>query len=653
MGDLSVPGSTETACADKKQGADQAAPKKAPKSELFLKTFRRIAEQNAAQGKAAQQEPGAGEKTEDGQSSATSGKEDHPAGGTTAYEPIPGLSPAPKLRVPIAAPKTAGAAPKPFDPKAVAGDLASKTNQPDAFAQAAKDAGLEDPAKMKAVLNEAVGNGSGWLGTTYDTSKAADILNGAAKSSDAGIRTSAYNAGAAKLAEIGGNDPALKAALANLAPNVDPKKLDENGKKAVVDASVEALRTGRGNAGTILNGLNSEQKAEVAQGLQNLPEGERNSAFASIAKTANGKQLADLTRQLQPSAQSELAEAIRDTDGNNKAKIDYVRELAPGVAEPGRHSAAFPPFAHSYDDATAKDVATVLSSPSLTGKDFDDAIRALGSNTGERYERLNTIMRTAQGKTGEMTLGGEEFHYDTKLAQSLIERASSGNDPEMKAIVFMSGMKMTDELREAGVVDGKANTAVSRGAEEITRNITTRLSQLLNSDFKGVTDKLADLEGGFNSFAKFVGLKIGSEAGQQEMGAYMRALMYGRSDTSGLTRADAKAYLDQDEKAGYPNASRLAFFMAAMDKAVKQNSLSAQEQADLISILSDFAPKTLRDVVKRGGKALAYDIKHASSANAFLDVLEEETHIYDSESMKKDPPKSRKAYLDGRNDFFH
>ena len=431
------------------------------------------------------------------------------------------------------------------------------------------------------------------------------------------------------------------------------KSLDDKGKAAFVDASFEALKSGRGNAEAILNGLNSDQKAEVAQRLQNLSADERKSAFASIAKTANGKQLADLTRQLQPSAQSELAEAIRDTDGNNKAKIDYVRELAPGVAEPGRHSAVFPPFAHSYEDATAKDVATVLSSPSLTGKDFDGAIRALGSNTGERYERLNTIMRTASGKTGEMTLGGEEFHYDTKLAQSLIERASTGSDPEMKAIVFMSAMKMTDELREAAVVDGKANTAVTRGAGEITGDITKRLSQLLNSDFKGVTDKLADLEGGVKSFTKFVGLKIGSEAGKQEMGAYMRALMYGRSDTAGLTQDDAKAYLDGDKEDGYKNARRLAFFMAATEKAVRQNSLSAQEQADLISILTDFAPKAWKDVVKRGGKALAYDIKHASSGNAFIEALEEETHIYDSESMRTDPPLSWDTYLRYRYRFLH
>ena len=116
----------------------------------------------------------------------------------------------------------------------------------------------------------------------------------------------------------------MKATLANLVANdknnAIAKGLDENGKKAFVDASFDALKNG--NAGTVLKGLNAEQRADVARRLQMLPYDERISTYANITSTADGKQLAALI-QANPS----LAEPTYSVDGSKATPSQFVSAI--------------------------------------------------------------------------------------------------------------------------------------------------------------------------------------------------------------------------------------------------------------------------------------------------------------------------------------
>ena len=133
---------------------------------------------------------------------------------------------------------------------------------------------------MQAVVDAAVEPRS-LLGvtTTRDTSKAVDILNGAAKSSDPKIRANAFNE-SVRLAGDHGDTSALKEARKNAVANdtsgaiaASAKTMDEKGKAAFVDASFDALHDVANNKGM----SEADKKANAQRILQGLgavvPEG--------------------------------------------------------------------------------------------------------------------------------------------------------------------------------------------------------------------------------------------------------------------------------------------------------------------------------------------------------------------------------------------
>ena len=407
-------------------GSDQAAvqtpdtKKKVPDPKVagrfgaeYTRIARAAAEREAAK-KAAEQAAGV--------PAGTPKNENRPASG-----PIPGETAMPgTVRAPINfvnAPQTAGTGPSLSDPKA---------------------AGWDDPAKMKADVDAAVEKHSGVFSTTYGTSKAADILNEAAKSNDPKIRANAFNAGAAKLAEIGGDDPAMKAALANLSLKVDQKDLNEDGKKAFMDARFDALKTG--DAKAALNGLNADQMKDVAQRLGSLPGEERTSVYQNLAQTATGEQLARLTEAnpklagnslygIPISSPSEFIEAVQSAPG--KTKEEYVQTLGKDnrIGQPATQVATPPVLGGSQvltqHDNMADAAGQVLST--LKGDAFTRAAKDL------RPDQVDAIMSNAMYARSAGTADGGGRITDMDLAKKIAQNAATSDDPQVRAKFFQGG----------------------------------------------------------------------------------------------------------------------------------------------------------------------------------------------------------------------
>lgn len=468
-------------------------------------------------------------------------------------------------------------APSPEADKATAANLAKLKDNPTAFAEAAKKAGLEDPARMKAVLDAAVEKGSGWFSPTYNTGTAAKIIEGAAKSGNDRIKTNAFNAGAAKLAETG--DPGLKATLANLVANdknnAIAKGLDENGKKAFVDASFDALKNG--NAGTVLKGLNAEQRADVARRLQMLPYDERISTYANITSTADGKQLAALI-QANPS----LAEPTYSVDGSKatpsqfvsaikenaspQMKLDFIKDLAETgqIQQPKQQNLYLgTAIAHTNHNAGAEAAGQMLST--LNGDDFTNAVKSLSP------EQLSAVMNSSvHFYRIRGAYGGVFPNADMSLTRDIVSAAATSRDADVKARVFIAATQALSFAPEGGTLPkGK------------TKPVTDALTKVLDSDTTGIVTALTQPKNrtdGLSALRTYLREKVENKE-YGDIGRFITKLRRGNNLQNNPEDFLDREVKDLNGKPYYLNQRNLGYFTGSVAAAVNAVASSEKEQA--------------------------------------------------------------------------
>jgi len=523
---------------------------------------------------------------------------------------------------PPAAPKTAGTAPNFDNPQTAADELAKRKGDPAAFADAAQKAHLEDPAKMKAVVDAAVEPRS-LLGvtTSHDTSKAVDILNGAAQSSDPKIKANAFNE-SVRLAGTHGDTSALKEARKNLVASdtsgaiaASAKTMDEKGKAAFVDASFDALHDvanngtmseadKKANAQRILQGLGAvipegapadpkkpdATTKDIAQRLDNLSPQEKALVYPQLAGTAgspgamSGAQLARLTEANPALADnvdnghytsdpSAFIKAIRE--GSDSTKVAYIKALKEGggIQDPTSQFNSFgTDLFNNQHNALAEAAGQVLSS--MKEPAFTEAAKSLTST------QIKSIMQNAMhAYRQDNSVTGFENHTDTREAVDLLRRAKDSKDPDVKAAFAVRGAQA---LSQTGTWDSH-------------KELQDAVTDLLKSDINGIMGRMHVHDARMETLTGFLQAKI--KAGETDDVAQMIAsLQRGHNLTE-----DPKEFLKNKD-----NQRNLGYFAGALEVAFEHAKKDGD--ADAISGLfkraAEYVPAPGKQILDRGAEAM-------------------------------------------------
>ena len=313
-------------------------------------------------------------------------------------------------------------------------------------------------------------------------------------------------------------------------------------------------------------------------GAQGLSGDEKRSLMNEMAKDLDGTQLARLSGAFNNRNDVvTLGDAVAGFS-NADTKVAYVKALAPNAND--RETQVDTSFGSSTmlsGDKEAYAIGQVLTSLKGNRTAFNDAIGALDNKQlgavvkALENERMTTIMSPYGG--GSITTS-----HDPAPLKALLEAGAASGSTDHKAALFQAASRAISDIRDS---DSLLTPNLSANASAAT--VAQGLTRLLDSDVRGITDRLNTMESGGRSIATYVKQVLHDDP-KATNGIIGRQLAQLQGAGTGLT---AEEYISQTDKTAdgkpfYRNAQTLGYYSGAVQSAINSMTSDAKTRGEII-----------------------------------------------------------------------
>jgi hypothetical protein len=326
-----------------------------------------------------------------------------------------------------------------------------------------------------------------------------------------------------------------------------------------------------------LKGWASDINSGGIWGRQGLSGDEKRGLMNEMAKELDGAQLGRLSGAFNNRGDVlALGNAVSQFSSAD-TKVAYVKALAPSAAD--RESKFESHFGSSTvlsGDKEAYAIGQVLTSLKGNGAAFNEAMGSLNpTQLGGVVKALeNERLTTYVGPYGGASISPS---FDPAPLKALLEAGAASGSTDNKAKLFQAAAKALPDIRGS-------DSALSPnfGAKDQAATVAQGLTKLLDSDVRGITDRLNTTESSGKSIATYVN-EVLSEDKKASNGIIGRQLAQLQGAGSGMT---AKQYFGvtahtADGKPYYRNAQTLGYYSGAVQAGINKMTSDAKTQAEI------------------------------------------------------------------------
>jgi hypothetical protein len=311
-------------------------------------------------------------------------------------------------------------------------------------------------------------------------------------------------------------------------------------------------------------------------GAQGLSGDEKGSLMQTLAKDLDGGQLARMSKAFDNRDDViALGKAVAQSSSAD-VKVAYVKALAPAAGDrENKTDAGFGTSSSVSGDKEAYAIGEVLTSLKGNPAAFNEALGALGADKlGSVVKALENERMTTTSAQGNAAIS---FSHDPSPLKALLDAGAAAGTAENKAALFQAASPAITEIRAS-------NTLLSPnpGADASAATVTAGLTALLDSDVRGVVDRLNTDESTGKSLATYTQqvLRENPSASNGILGRQLAQLQ-----GVGTGRAPAQ-YIGQPVKDGqghdfYRNAENLGYYSGAVQAGINKTTADAKAQGDI------------------------------------------------------------------------
>lgn len=344
-----------------------------------------------------------------------------------------------------------------------------------------------------------------------------------------------------------------------------------------------------------LKELADDVNATGLGGANGLSADEKRELFNTLATGLNGEQLGRLAKAFDSRDDvMALGKAVAQ-HADSDTKIGFIKEMAPRTADKDSNTTIIP-GAGSLNERGDKEAEAILEVLGSMGNDpaaFDKAVKSLDESA------LHEVARAGINQLTNTTMYSITVSHDPKQLNALLDAAAKSNDPAVKARVFDAGAAALQSMR-----DNTKFPVASVGTDAQAKQVTDKLTTLLNSDVRGITHELNqhDQYGkGLSTYTSEV-LRDG-EKGQAVLGNQLAELQ-GKGAPGNPT---ATEFFEQQVPGTtgapyYQNAESLGYYTGALRNGLQAQNADATATGGMVKGIMGAAISAL-SLGRAGGSA--------------------------------------------------
>lgn len=338
---------------------------------------------------------------------------------------------------------------------------------------------------------------------------------------------------------------------------------------------------------TALNELASDVNAAGILGAGGLSHDEKRTLFDTLAESSTGKDLARLASAFDSRDDTQLLAESVANKGSLQSRRAYIEAMSPRTADNdfGRPFALGAAMTEKVDK-DAKAILTVLNSfdtgTSEGRTSFDQAISNLPQSV------LNNVAKAGINETiYSIDSRNHGVSYQPEAINKLLERAAKSEDASVKGKLFSSAANIVSGMR---AIQNTPLVVSAPVANPNIQGITERMTALMNTDARGVTNQLnqADIQGTGLELSAYISevLRNDPESGSKIIGEQL-AQLQGAGTGQSPTDFFEQQVPNRSGKLYHQNAQNLGYYVGAMRTGVdKLNADVTKTGAIVKSILS-------------------------------------------------------------------
>lgn len=316
-------------------------------------------------------------------------------------------------------------------------------------------------------------------------------------------------------------------------------------------------------------------------GANGLSNDEKRDLFNTLADGASGEDLARLASAFNSREDTQLLAESVATKGSNESKQAYIKEMSSRTADNDYGSSTY--FGGSSSDKSDKDakaILTVLNSFDTSTPDgraaFDQAIKDMPQST------LDSVAKAGIDETSFYSSNSVSVSYKTDQINALLDKVAGSDDAAVKGRAFSAAAGAVSGMRE----NADAWLVGSPGAGKAIDGIVERMTTVMNTDPRGVTDQLnkTDAYGlGLSTYVAEV-MRKDPEAGAKILGDQL-AQLQGAGTGVSPTEFFEQQTPGTNGTPYYKNAETLGYYAGALRAGVDKLNASTSETGGMVKAI--------------------------------------------------------------------
>ena len=314
-------------------------------------------------------------------------------------------------------------------------------------------------------------------------------------------------------------------------------------------------------------------------GANGLSNDEKRDLFNTLAEGASGQDLARLAKAFDSREDTQLLAESVANKGSNEAKQAYIEAMSSRTAD-GDYGTSIYIGGSSVDDSDkdAKAILTVLNSfdtgtPSGRAA-FDQTIKAMPQDT------LDSVAKAGANETTFNSANHISVSYKTDQLNTLLDKVAGSSDAQVKGKAFAAAADVVSGMREnAGVHLGMSSV----GTEPKIQGVVDRMTTVMNTDPRGITDQLnkGDAYGlGLSTYVSEV-MRKDPEAGAKTLGNQL-AQLQGAGTGQTPTQFFEQQVPGTNGTPYYKNAETLGYYAGALRAGIDGLNKNATDTGNMV-----------------------------------------------------------------------
>ena len=313
-------------------------------------------------------------------------------------------------------------------------------------------------------------------------------------------------------------------------------------------------------------------------GAEGLSHDEKRSLMKDLAGNLDGQQLARVSNAF---GNRDDVVALGDAVarfGSADAKVDYVKALAPRATDRETQTdTGFGSATTLYGDKEAAAIGNVLTSLKDNPRAFNEAMGALNP------AQLGAVVKALENERSTTTAtypgtASITSRFDPAPLKGLLDAAAMAGNVQNKAALFQAASGALKDIRDS---DTLLTPNPSAGASVAL--VTQGMTQLMNSDTRGVVDRLNTVESGGASLAGYLKEVVRQDPSASN-GIIGRQLAQLQGAGTGMT---AEKYIGTSQPDGtgapyYRNAQNLGYYAGAVQAGIRSLTSDAKKQGEIL-----------------------------------------------------------------------